>query len=327
MPDNPTKNEYFIGVDLGGTKILAGVYLPTIECFGIAKISTKSDRSPEVVIDRIARCVMDAVDEADLNLKQVKAMGIGVPGAVNADSGTVVFAPNLGWRNIPLKKTLEKQFEFPVYIENDCNIALMGVYAAELKSKPRHVLGIFIGTGIGGGIIINGELYSGFSHAAGEVGHMIIDCNGPKCKCGNNGCFEAIASRTGIFQQIIQSIKNGQTTCLTEMLGNDLTGMRSGDLRKALRRNDKLVQKVIEQAAESTGIAVSNLANILNPEIIILGGGIIEALADDMLPIINQVARKCAMPGVLENIQIIASKLGDNAGIIGGTVLAKTMVK
>jgi glucokinase len=323
-----SKTEHVVGVDLGGTKILAGIFSHSLELIGTAKVSTKSQRGVEKVVERIARCVQDAVDEADLSMKHVAGVGIGAPGSVDFDTGTVVFAPNMeGWKEVPLKKDLEKLLGVPVFVENDCNIGVLGVHVAELKSKPRDVVGIFVGTGIGGGIIINGELYNGFTHAAGEIGHMILDMNGPKCGCGNKGCFEALASRTAIFQQIKAGIKEGQKTLLTEMLGDDLSDLRSGDLRKAIRRGDKFVERIVEGAAEYIGLATANLVNVLNPEVVVLGGGVVEALEDEMMSIIVETARDYAMAGTMKGVEIVASKLGDEAGITGGAVLARKQAK
>src|SRR4051812_27702740 len=328
MADPSTKSEYFVGVDLGGTKILAGIFNHSLECIGTAKVSTKSQRGVQSVVERIDRCVRDAVDEADLSMKQVVGIGVGAPGAVDAQAGSVIFAPNLeGWKDVPLKKELEKQLGVPVFVENDANIAVLGVHAAELKSKPKSVVGIFVGTGIGGGLIINGELYGGFNHTAGEIGHMVLEINGPKCGCGNKGCFEALASRTAIFQRIKAGVKSGEKTLLTEMLGNDLEDLRSGDLRKAIRRGDKFVSKVIDETAEYIGIGVANLVNILGPEVVVLGGGVVEALSDEMMSIISKTAKEHAMPGTLKGVEIVASKLGDIAGITGGAVLAKRSSK
>src|SRR5205814_3236477 len=211
----------------------------------------------------------------------------------------------------------------PVFVENDANIAVLGVHVAELKSKPQHVVGIFVGTGIGGGLIINGQPFSGFNHTAGEIGHMVIDINGPKCGCGNKGCFEALASRTAIFQRIKAGIKEGEKTMLTDMLGDSLEDLRSGDLRKAIRKGDKFVSKVIEQTAEYIGIGVSNLINVLGPEVVVLGGGVMEALADEMMTTIVKTAKEHAMPGTMKGVEIVPSKLGDNAGITGAAVVAK----
>src|SRR5215207_1990532 len=230
MPETNTKAEYLVGVDLGGTKILAGIFDASLECIGTAKVSTKASRGVAQVIDRIERCVRDAVDEADLSMKQVAGIGVGAPGAVNFEDGTVIFAPNLeGWKEIALKKELEKHLDVPVYVENDGNIAVLGVHVRELKSKPQSVIGIFVGTGIGGGLIVNGELYRGLNYTAGEIGHMVLDVNGPKCGCGNRGCFEALASRSAIFQRIKAGVKDGEKTLLTDMLGDDLEDLRSGD--------------------------------------------------------------------------------------------------
>src|SRR5438876_2150548 len=320
MPE-ASKENYVVGIDLGGTKILAGLFDASLECIGTAKVSTKAQRGLDNVISRIERCVRDAVDEADLSIKQVAGVGIGAPGAVDFGTGTVMFAPNLeGWKDVPLKKDLEKQLGVPVFVENDGNIAVLGVHVVELKSKPRSVVGIFVGTGIGGGLIIQGELFSGFNHTAGEIGHMVIDVNGPKCGCGNRGCFEALASRTAIFQRIKAGVKEGEKTLLTEMLGDGLEDLRSGDLRKAIRRGDKFVSKIIEQTAEYIGIGVANLVNVLGPEVVVLGGGVMEALADEMLDVITKTAKARAMPGTIRGVELVASELGSGGGRAGGGV-------
>ena len=323
MPGENDKKDCVIGVDFGGTKILAGVFDAKFECIGRARVSTKADRGTDEVIGRIARCVREAVDECDLDLKEIKTIGIGAPGAVDSESGKVIFAPNLGWNDVPLKKELEKLLERPVFLENDCNVCTLGVYEVELKAKPRNVVGIFLGTGIGGGLILEGKLYSGFNRTAGEIGHMVLEVSGPKCGCGNKGCFEALASRTAIFRKIKEAVKEGQKTLLTEMLGPELEDLRSGDLRKAIKRGDKFVEHIVEEAAEYTGIAVSNLINILNPEVVVIGGGLMEQLEDEMLAIIVETAMDYAMPGTTKGIEIIATRLGDDAGITGGAVLAR----
>ena len=323
MADSNGKRDHFIGVDLGGTKILAGVFSPQLKSLGTVKMSTKPERGPEGVLERVTRCVQEAVDECDLTFDNIKAVGIGAPGAVDPEEGRIIFAPNLKWEDVPLKRVLEKQLGLPVFAENDCNACALGVYETELDPKPRSMVGIFLGTGIGGGIVLDGKPYSGFNRTAGEIGHMILEVNGPKCGCGNKGCFEALASRTALFRKIQTAVKEGQKTVLTDMLGPDLTDMKSGDLRKALRRGDKFVEKVIEEAAEYTGIAVANVINVLNPEVIVLGGGVMDQLADEMMSIIIETARDYALTGTIKGIEIIASKLGDDAGITGAAVLAK----
>jgi glucokinase len=327
MPEPGAKHEYIVGVDLGGTKILAGVFTQQLKCLGRSKASTKAQRGSEVVIERIAHCVIDAVDECDLDLKQIRGIGLGAPGAVDSETGRVIFAPNLGWEDKPIKKDLEKLLGVPIFLENDGNICTLGVYHAELEAKPKSMVGIFLGTGIGGGLMLDGKLYTGFNRTAGEIGHMVIQVGGPKCGCGNRGCFEAVAGRQALFRKIQAAVKEGQKTLLTEMLGENLSDMRSGDLRKAIRRGDKFVDQVVEEAAEYTGVAVANLINIFNPEVVVLGGGVIDALEDEMMAIIIETAHDYALSGTDKGIEIRASKLGDDAGIVGAAVLARRETK
>jgi len=327
MPSPNDKSDYLVGVDLGGTKIYAGVFDTRLTLIGTAKVSTKADRGANSVIERIARCVLDAVDECDLTPKNIKAVGLGAPGTVDAETGRVVFAPNLKWENVPLQKELQKILDLPVFVGNDCNLCMLGVYTHELKSKPRHVAGIFVGTGIGGGLILNGEPHTGANHAAGEIGHTVLQAGGPKCSCGNDGCLEALASRTAIFRRIQAAIKDGQKTVLTDMLDDNLKDLRSGDLRKAIRRGDKFVEKIVLDAAQYLGIAVGNLINLFSPEVVVLGGGVIEALEDDMMPVITRVGLAHILRGTEKGIEIISSRLGDHAGIVGAAVLARRAIK
>jgi glucokinase len=327
MPEASSKGEYLVGVDLGGTKILAGVFTTSLKCIGRSKMSTKADRGPETVIERVAHCVQDAVDECDLSLKQVRGIGIGSPGAIDSENGKVMFAGNLGWKDVSLKKELEEHLDLPVFLQNDCNVCTLGVHEVELEGKPRNMVGIFLGTGIGGGLIIEGKLYSGFNRMAGEIGHMLLEINGPKCTCGNKGCWEALASRSALFRQVAQAVKEGQKTVLTSMLGDDLKDLRSGDLRKAIKQGDKFVEHIVEEAAKYTGIAVANLINILNPEVIVIGGGLMDALENEMMPVVVETAREHAFPGADKGMKILASKLGDDAGITGAAVLARRETK
>ncbi|MGC8742572.1 MAG: ROK family protein [Verrucomicrobiia bacterium] len=319
-------NDYYVGVDFGGTKILSGVFDQKLECLGTTKISTKAYRGTDAVVARIVRCILEAVDECDLNISNIKAVGIGAPGAVDTSNGEVIFAPNLGWQNVPLKKELEKVLNVPVFLDNDCNVNTLGVYEVEFDRKPSVLIGVFIGTGIGAGIIINGELYSGFNKTAGEVGHIVIDIDGPKCGCGNKGCLEAFASRSAIVKKIRQAIDKGETTILTEIASDEIDDIKSGTLRKAAKRGDELVIKVVREAAFYIGVAMSNLINIFSPEVLVLGGGVIEALEKFMMPDILRTIKDYAFPGTLKNVKIETSTLGDNAGIIGAAVLAKNSV-
>lgn len=316
---------YYVGVDLGGTKILAGVYDANLSLKGTAKFSTKPQRGPEAVLDRIARCVADAVDECDLSPGDVRAVGVGAPGTVNPETGEVVYAPNLtGWRQVPLVAELERRLGAPVAVGNDCNLCALGIHRVEYHGKPRSLAGLFVGTGVGAGLILNGQMHLGHSFAAGEAGHMVVQVDGPLCGCGRHGCLEALVSRTAILHRLQRAIQEGATTVLTEMLGPGLEDFRSGDLRRAMRRGDALVGQVVLEAAQNLGVGVANLINLLNPEVMVLGGGVIDALESEMMPAVIKSVEANVLPGTLGGVRVVASKLGDHAGIVGAAVLAQS---
>jgi len=303
MPEASTKSDYVVGVDLGGTKILAGVFDGSLECIGTAKLSTKSQRGVEPVIERIDRCVQDAVDEADLTMKQVAGVGIGAPGAVDFESGTVIFAPNLeGWKEVPLKKDLEKQIGLPVFVENDGNIAVLGVHVAELKSKPKNVIGIFVGTGIGGGAIINGRVLHGLVHP--EMGHIRVP------------------------HDLVQDPYHGGCP----YHGDCLEGLASGPAMQA--RWGKAAQDlppdhpawILEGHYLAHGLA--NWVLTLSPQRIVLGGGVarqsqlFKRIRQDMVILLNGYVRA---PEVMRDIDqyVVPPQLGGRAGVLGGLVLAE----
>ena len=329
MAETTGKAEYFVGVDLGGTKILAGVFKHSLECIGTAKLSTKSQRGVEPVIERIARCVQDAVDEADLSLKQVAGVGIGAPGAVDFAEGTSHLRPQPGGlegraaQEGPRKASRRAR----VRGERLQHLPPSASTSPNSNPSPRTWSASSSAPASAAASSSTASFTAASTIPPAKSATWSWTLNGPKCGCGNKGCFEALASRTAIFQQIKAGIKDGQKTVLTEMLGDDLSDLRSGDLRKAIRRGDKFVDKVVEGAAEYIGIGIANLVNILGPEVVVVGGGVIEALADEMMSVIVETAQDYAMPGTMKGVEIIASKLGDNAGITGGAVLARRETK
>jgi glucokinase len=313
MAQNRDRAKNVVGVDLGETKIRAGVCTPDLELCRKVKYSTKAERGELAVLERIAHTVRDAVDEADLEMTDVCGVGIAAPGTVDLETGMVIDSPNLKWREVPLRKWLEQELGLPVFVENDGNACVLGVYREELKSRPKSMLGIFIGASISGGLMVGGKLQWGTNQAAGEIGHLVLQADGPECRCGTRGCFEAIASRTAIVQRLRAAIKAGEPCVLSEMV-EDWGNLRSGDLRKALRRGDKLVAACLLDAAGYIGMAVASLAQKFTPEMIVLGGGLLEAVGEDMLPTVLKTA------GALGKVEIRLSTLGDEAGIIGSAI-------
>ena len=313
-----------IGVDMGGTKILSAVIDAEGNILGTAKVPTKADAGTSVVIDRIADSIQKAIGTSGVNETSIEAVGIGAPGPLDPETGVVIFAPNLGWRDVPLKAELEARVGIPTFVDNDVNIGTLGEHAFGAGKGVQNIVGIFVGTGIGGGIILQGELFHGASKTAGEIGHIIVKADGPRCGCGRRGCLEALASRTAMTKQFQKAIKKkGKKSVISKLTNGDLSAIRSGVLAKAIRANDKLTLKIFKKATKYLGIGIGSIVNFLNPEMIILGGGVVEALDDTFLDNIRAAAAKYALPNTLDGVQIVRAKLGDNSGILGAAALAR----
>lgn len=313
-----------IGVDMGGTKILAAVVGADGTILGTAKVPTKAEKGAAAVIDRIARSVQKAIDKSGVAPDSIQALGIGAPGPLDPATGVVIFAPNLGWRDVPLKTELETRTGFPTFVDNDVNVGTLGEHVFGAGRGVQNVVGIFVGTGIGGGIILNGELFHGASKTAGEIGHIVVKAGGPRCGCGTRGCLEALASRTAMTKQFQKAIgQDKQASVLSELTGGDLRTIRSGVLAKAVRLNDKLTLKVLKRATKYLGVGIGSIVNFLNPEMIVLGGGVVEALDDTFLARIRAAAERYALPNTLSGVQIVRAALGDDAGILGAAALAR----
>lgn len=313
--------ELYIGVDLGGTKILAGIFDSDHHCLASKKTKTNQEEGYDAVCGQIVETIRSAAELAGIDPAKVNGAGIGAPGSISSDESRVLFAPNLGWRDAPLKADLEAQLGCPVWLGNDCNVAATGIHRLELEAKPNDMVSLFLGTGIGAGIITNGVFLTGATRAAGEVGHMVLDPDGPVCGCGTRGCFEALASRTAIFNKVKSAVNDGAKTLLMDAGDDSVTRIRSGKLRRAIEAGDELAAAVLGETCLYTGVAIANLCNLLNPEVVALGGGLIEQLQADMLPKIRDTALERIMPGARQ-VRIMATALGDDAGITGAAILA-----
>ena len=319
--------DYVVGVDMGGTKILAAVVDAEGKIISHSKIATHAEKEPDQVIDRIARCIGEAIEQAHLEASQIRAIGIGAPGPLDPEEGIVIFAPNLDWSNVPLKAELESRLGIPTFVDNDVNVGTLGEHVLGAGRGVKNLVGIFVGTGVGGGIILNGKLFHGASKTAGEVGHMIVKADGPRCGCGNLGCLEAVASRTAIAKQLQKAIlKKKKKSILPKLNDGNLDLIRSKALAEAVKRGDKVTTKVMRRAGKYLGIGVASIVNFLNPEMIVLGGGVIEAMGDSFVDQIRRVAGEYALPNTMNGVQIVTAKLGDNAGVIGAAVLARQML-
>ena len=309
------------GVDLGGTKILAAIVAPDGRIVARAKKATskKGDESPPTVIDRIAACVKEAVAAAGIPLEELKAVGIGAPGPVDLATGVLRTAVNLdGWNDVPLADELSKRLGgVPVTLDNDVRVAVFAELRAGAGRGHRDWVALWPGTGIGGGVVVDGKVLRGVNNAAGELGHITVKAGGPKCNCGGKGHLESLASKTAIVAEIARRVEKGEKTLI------DPADAKSGDLAAAYKKGDKLAVKAIDRAAKYLGIGIASIANTVNPELVVLGGGLTEALGEPFVRKVEQEVRGRPMLAATDNLKVVQSELGDDAGIIGAALLAR----
>ena len=286
------------------------------------KESTKSGSTKRQYVEQLTAIIEKTVRESGVPADSVKAVCIGFPGALDPFKGMVKLAPNLKVSNLPIKKMLEEKIPYPVLIENDVNLGALGIKKFGISKDGQNVLTVFIGTGIGGALIIDGKIYRGSSFAAGEIGHIIIDPKGAKCNCGNRGCFETAASRSAIVKAIETDIKANKRTSLKKIFKQGKP-IKSKALSIAVKEKDKLTVKHIGRACDIIGGVLANINNLLDLDLIVLGGGLMEALDFYMLPKIKSAFKKNIMKESGKKIQIKSTKLADDAALYGGIALAE----
>jgi len=320
---------HVIGMDLGGTKILAAVVDADGRIVAEAKVKTRPEKGPDTVIERMAQAAQEAVRRLKLDWDAIRGVGVGAPGPVDPDAGVVHYMPNLpSWEEVPLASRLGTSLGVPVFIENDVNLGTLGEYMLGAGQGTKDMVGIFVGTGIGGGLIIDGKLHSGYRHAAAEIGHMILLADGPVCGCGKRGCAEALASRTAIERDIWLGINVGRNSLIPKLTGGDPEQLTSGVLAQAMREGDPLVSEVMTRAQWYLGLLTASIVNLVDPEMIVFGGGLIEALGDAFLDPIRVTARQHFLQQAgADRVRIVTAKLGDNAGVLGAAALANWKTK
>jgi glucokinase len=325
----PRGKDLIVGVDMGGTSLRALVVDQKNRILAIEKAPTRRDKKTGELISDIAALVEDAVDSAGRKWTQVRAVSFGAPGAVDPERGIVHKAPNLGWTNVALGPRLQELLGVPILVENDVNVGVMGEYALGAAQGARDVVGVFVGTGIGGGIICGGKLYEGGRGAAGEVGHIVIQVDGPKCGCGKRGCAEALASRTAMEREVRAALKAGKKSVITKIMRKrSKKRMTSSVIQAALKKKDPLIRKVLKHSQYYLGILVANIVNTLDPQVVVIGGGIAERLQEDYVGPIRKTAYKYFLQSRdAERVKIVPGVLGDNAGALGAVVLARQRLR
>ncbi len=311
---------------MGGTKILAAVLNSEEGIVKRLKRPTGTGKGADEYVKALAGAVEDLVKDSGIDKNQVAAVCLGVPGSVNPFTGVIAIAPNLGLKDYNVKEKLEKLIPYKVLIENDVNLGALGVKYYGLGKDAKDMLVVFIGTGIGAGFIFDGKLFRGADYAAGEIGHIKVEKNGPLCGCGNHGCFEAVASRTAVDRNIKKDLNKGEKSILKEFAGTDKQ-IKSKVLANAVRKGDKVTIRHLTKACRVIGTVLADITNLLNLDLIILGGGVIEALDKFMIPIIKESFDENVLASSAKGLKLLPTKLGDDAALYGGIPLAEEFLK
>jgi len=317
-----SKSRYWVGFDLGGTKMMATVFDREFNIVAYRRKKTKDGRGAKGLLARVVETIEEALQAVPLSPKRLGAIGIGCPGWLDLDRGVVLLAPNLGLRNVSLKKELIKEFGCPVVIANDVDAGTYGEYRFGAGQGVRCLLGVFPGTGIGGGLVYEGKLYRGRTGSCMEIGHVHMQPKGRLCGCGRRGCLETVASRLAIATQAAEAAYRGEAPHLYELAGTDIAAIRSGALAAAIRSGDRVVEQLVRRAAKDVGIAVGSVVNLLAPDTIVLGGGLVEAMPGLYIQEVRASIKKQAMRPYTKSLKVVVAKLGDDAVAMGAAALA-----
>jgi glucokinase len=311
-----------VAIDLGGTKALAGVVAQDGTVQSRVWLSSRDlvDK-PAELLDRLADGVQQATQQAGVT--QVSALGLCVPGPLDRSRSVVSLAPNLGWHELPVRKELEQRLPgLDVFLENDVRAAALAEQALGAGRGCESLLAVFVGSGVGGGYVVNGRLYHGAHGGAGEIGHLVVRAGGRRCGCGRAGHLEAMSARDAVGRYVMQAVARGQKTVLTEMLHGDLRAFTSRDLAHAVAENDAVALRAARRSARYLGVALGGVVNLLDPATVVLGGGIVEAVGQRYVDWVTEVARRQIISSAARDVPIVASVLGDDAGLLGAALTA-----
>jgi glucokinase len=322
------KRRYIVGVDLGGTNIVAGAMSDDgAHHHGMRSIPTASEQGAEGVADRIVGLVegviLDTIAETDAHRRDFIGIGVGAPGPLDRERGVVIVAPNLGWREFPLLDRITDRLGMPATLDNDANCATVGEWWQGAAKGGRNVVGMTIGTGIGGGLIIDGQLFHGSSDVAGEIGHTTIDLNGRHCKCGNYGCLEAYASGPAIATRAREVLAREETaSLLPTFAAGKLDQITAQTVYDAAKQGDAVANEIVRDTARYLGAGVANLLNIFNADVVVIAGGVTQAGEALFTPLQAEVRRRAFRPAV-DAARIVPGALPGTAGVVGAVATFK----
>lgn len=319
-----TESRRVVAIDLGGTKALAGLVDADGRVLSRVWATSRDLRDqPDELLDRLADAARAAARQGGSDVAAISAIGVCVPGPLDAERAVVAVAPNLGWHDLPAANELQRRLPgLRVFLENDVRAAALSEHVLGAGKGLPSLIAVFIGSGVGGGVVVNGRLYHGAHGSAGEIGHVVVSAGGDVCPCGQRGCVEAYAARDGIARYVQRAAADGRATVLSEMLSGDLAALTSRDLAQAIAAGDRVARDAAQQSARYVGLAVGGLVNVLDPAIVVIGGGITEAAGDEYVEWVAQGARPQILSNRARGLPIARSQLGDDAGLLGAALSA-----
>lgn len=314
--------KYYVGIDLGGTNIVAGVVDEEYNIIAKASTKTNCPRPEKKIADDMAKMALEAVKNANLTIDDIEWIGIGTPGIANSATGIIEYSNNLGFKNTPMVKYIQETIDKPVFIENDANAAAYGEFVAGAAKGAKNAVCITLGTGVGGGIIVDGKIYSGSNFAGAEIGHTVIEVDGAQCSCGRKGCFEAYSSATGLIRMTKEAMEQFPDSKLNDMAKEKgkVTARTSFD---CMRAGDKVAKDVVDKYIKYLAAGITNTINIFQPDVLCIGGGVCNEGDPLLLPMKALVKEEVYTRNSEKNTEIVIAKLGNDAGIIGAAFLGR----
>ena len=317
----------WVGFDLGGTKMLAAVFDEKLRLLSRDKARTRAHEGVQPTLRCACELIESALEAAGARPRSLAGIGIGLPGALDLQHATVLDAPNLGWKNVPIGRMLSRKFKCPVVVVNDVDAGVYGEYAQGAARKARCVIGIFPGTGIGGGCVYEGRLLTGGSRSCMEIGHIPVVADGPLCGCGRRGCLESVANRLAIASAAAAAACRGAAPHLMENAGTNVNAIRSNAIAAAIKGGDAAVEQIVRHAAGMIGKAAAVCVNLMAPDVILLGGGLVEAMPDLYRSEVARAADATVMPPYRGTFKVVIAALGDDATATGAAAWAQCVIE
>ncbi|MBY7735105.1 ROK family protein [Francisella philomiragia] len=312
----------YIGLDIGGSNISAGIFDEHKNLLKTAKVKSKGKSDPDTILGQIFKVINKLLDDSIKG--KIKAIGIGIAGFVDSKNGILNFSANINLNGINIAKEVSQKFDnVPVFIENDVNVGVIGEWKYGVGQGHENIVGIFAGTGIGGGLVINNQFLYGVTGGAGAVGHVSINTQGAYCQsCGSQGCVETYAGKVGMENRILNLHKKGVKSLLIDLVLENNNKLKGSHLKKALDAKDSVAEDIVNLAMTNLGVAIANYINLLNPSLVLLGGGVMEAIGHKYLDTIYNSCSKYAFKTMLEACELNIATLGDNSGVYGAMDIA-----